>query len=288
MRMMCAYAYCFETPPPPETTRLRKNQAIPHPLLLHPPEFRTAPWEEGEILHLKMTLFGRAIEFFPHLALAFALAGRRGLGNERTPFRLLSIHDLLHPHGESEIWDPKRGYYQTLQRRDAASLFDLDATPPERARITLLSPLRLVQESKDQNAPIRPQRFKGTKSLNRQPRFRDFAASLFQRFSSILYFHCDYDINASFPPSFFREMMDAAATIQEESTQLHYIALERHSARQDQKIPLNGMNGEIIWHGDALRLWWPLLLAGSLLHVGKSTLFGLGHYRVEALPSLVI
>jgi hypothetical protein len=36
LRTSCVYAYVFETPPPPDTTRMRRYPAAPHPFVLAP------------------------------------------------------------------------------------------------------------------------------------------------------------------------------------------------------------------------------------------------------------
>ncbi len=37
LKERCVYSYVFETPPPPDTTRMRKYPYAPHPFVLTPP-----------------------------------------------------------------------------------------------------------------------------------------------------------------------------------------------------------------------------------------------------------
>jgi hypothetical protein len=55
----------------------------------------------------------------------------------------------------------------------------------------------------------------------------------------------------------------------------------RYSARQDRRMEWAGLVGTATYAGD-LRPFWPYLVFGQWVHVGKGATFGLGAYRLEA------
>lgn len=61
--------------------------------------------------------------------------------------------------------------------------------------------------------------------------------------------------------------------------QLGWMEWFRYSNRQKQDMPLGGLLGSITLHCVSDELW-QLIYLGQWLHVGKNTVFGLGHYRV--------
>lgn len=61
----------------------------------------------------------------------------------------------------------------------------------------------------------------------------------------------------------------------------------RRSSRQNQKIQLFGLSGDIqlIASSEILERLLPLLWIGQYLHVGKSTTLGLGRYQLQIFQS---
>jgi len=74
-------------------------------------------------------------------------------------------------------------------------------------------------------------------------------------------------------------VLAAARQIRESNRALRWTDAVRRSNRQGRRIPLGGLTGNWIVHGD-LRTLWPLLYAGQWTHVGKGATFGLGQYRL--------
>ena len=67
----CVYSYVFETPPPPDTTRMRKYPFAPHPFIITPPPEEKRKYEKGEILEFELTLIGRSIDYVPYFIYTF-------------------------------------------------------------------------------------------------------------------------------------------------------------------------------------------------------------------------
>lgn len=258
VRMICPYAYCFESPPPPDSERLRKNSSLPRPILFEPPPFHPKPWMPNEPLRFGLVIVGRGLDFFPALATAVHQSALAGLGRERSPFTLASVTASRGPQSGSPLWDLQDGYHTPLEPLGLDLL--LPAFPPsDQIRLFFLTPLRLLRD----------------KSLVRSLSFRDFARDLLGRLSSLLFFHCKTELAID-----FKGLLEEAAHVQTLSSSLQVFALQRHSDRQDRDIALDGLVGEVVWQGSAVRTLWPFLVAGTLTHVGKSTILGLGRYAI--------
>lgn len=57
---------------------------------------------------------------------------------------------------------------------------------------------------------------------------------------------------------------------------------ERWTNRRSRHEPLDGMLGEIEYGGGSLKEFLPFVVAGSILHIGNSTSFGLGQFKIDA------
>ena len=90
----CVYPYLFETPPPPDTGKMRKYTAAPHPFVL-----RIEPGQHGEDYRLGLILIGRAVQQFPYFVHALGEAGRQGVGSQRRPFELMRVLQAHGPQG---------------------------------------------------------------------------------------------------------------------------------------------------------------------------------------------
>ena len=51
---------------------------------------------------------------------------------------------------------------------------------------------------------------------------------------------------------------------------------------QGRRLHQDGFIGEIVFEGEGLGLFLPLLLAGEILHIGSGAYFGFGKYRISA------
>ena len=55
---------------------------------------------------------------------------------------------------------------------------------------------------------------------------------------------------------------------------------ERYSNRQKTRMTLGGFVGRVTYRG-VFQPFWPFLLLGTFVHVGKGAAFGLGQYRIS-------
>ena len=73
--------------------------------------------------------------------------------------------------------------------------------------------------------------------------------------------------------------MAAAERVETVRARAGWVDWKRYSRRQRRKMNLGGVVGEMTYRGD-LEPFWPLLLLGQLVHVGKATVFGNGQYEL--------
>lgn len=78
----------------------------------------------------------------------------------------------------------------------------------------------------------------------------------------------------------YRGLIKRAESVATVKSSLHWWDLERYTNRQNGKLRVGGMIGEVEYEGEAIREFLPLIIAGELLHVGTGTSFGLGKFVV--------
>ncbi|RLC18770.1 MAG: hypothetical protein DRI57_07960 [Deltaproteobacteria bacterium] len=71
----------------------------------------------------------------------------------------------------------------------------------------------------------------------------------------------------------------AADDVRTVSSDLRWEHAIRYSNRQKRSMPFGGLIGEVTFAGD-LAPFWPFILLGEWMHVGKKTSFGLGQYEL--------
>ncbi len=257
LRERCAYAICFETPVPANSSRLRGQDRIPHPIVIEPPLDEKANWSRESVLGFGLTMFGRAIDYFPYLLAAADVMGKSGLGALRVKFLLEKAIDQ---RTGSEVWPGPEGLISMPQAGTLTGAVHTEENEVERVELTWETPVRLVEGG----------------GLIRHPSFRTLVRALLARLSSLLYFHGGRALEAD-----FRGLLERASAVTTELSDLELKRLSRWSNRQQAKVPLDGLVGSVTYSGAALGEFLPLLRAGEIMHVGKGTVFGLGKYRVE-------
>lgn len=264
-RAHCPYAYCFSPPPPPRQENLRGFLDPPRPVFVIPPPIQATAWEPAQPLPFDLIFVGRSITYFQQVAASLIFAVQHGLGKGRAPFDLLAVQNCLGEHKGVSLWNQNKDFFLPVQPTPIADVFPLQIGPSDTVHITFLSPLRLVEQNK----------------LLMKLSFRSFFGPLLRRLSSLLYFHCDGELQMD-----IRDTLSRAESVQTLSSHLEYVPLERWSSRQNQHVPMDGLMGSILWKGDLIPHVWPLLQIGSLLHVGKGVSLGLGRYQISSLHSL--
>lgn len=255
----CTYPYVFETPPPPESQKMRRYTAAPHPFLFVVPLAGMEVAEDG-CVGLGVNLLGEATRTLAHVLFSLRRAGEAGIGPRRTRFRLLRV--------EQRCAQGLRSVYQ-----EGGGLEPVPVTVPEpppvpaSVRVHVETPLRLKRDGRIIDA--------------HELRFSDLFGSLLRRISMLTYFHTDTPLETD-----FRGITRLARAVEFQGVDLRWHDWSRYSSRQERAVPMGGVIGSIDLDGQDLQPFWPFLWLGQWTHAGRGASMGLGRLRLEPMASL--
>ncbi len=261
LTQQCPYAYIFETAPPENTQALRKYEDIPRPFILEPPLETKTQYQPGERLSFGLVLVGRAIEYLPYFILAFKELGEIGIGKGRRPFqldRILAISPINNQ--EQEIYQAATGkvYNHNLTATGKALIQTFGSASNNLLTIHYQTMTRIKHEDK----------------FVKYIEFHMLIRALLRRLSSFLYFHHGMEWDTD-----FRALINEAETITRINDSTRWVNWERYSSRQEAKMRLGGLVGQVTYEGE-FRQFMPILKLGELVHVGKAATFGMGKYQL--------
>lgn len=270
LKEKCVYSYVFETPPPSDTSRMRKYPFAPHPFVITPPLEEKRTYREGEILSFELTLIGKSTDYLPYFIYTFDELGRMGIGKGKGKYQLEEVRAII--PGERSKDKGKReeviysGKDKTLKNNFKVCKGN-DLFPSELLPLTYhLSPLTL--------SFITPTRLKFDGTLSPKPEFHILIRNLLRRISLLSYFHCGEELNLD-----FKRLIENSKDIKVKKENLSWFDWERYSNRQETKMMMGGFMGSMSFEGD-IEPFLPVLLLGEHVHVGKGTSFGLGKYQI--------
>jgi hypothetical protein len=255
----CAYALVFETRlarPAPQGDRISDP---PHPMVIEPPLTPQQVFDKGETLCCDLLLFGEINQHLPYFVYAFDQMGQLGIGKQvngrRSRFNLTAVtckDTSLYRKGQDTITLPDT-LPETFLTQNQQTL------PVQRLQIRLITPLRIAG------------REKGPADLP----FDILIRSLIRRNTALLNTWGQGEPDLNYP-----DLAQKAADVTIADNRLAWFDWKRYSARQDKKMFMGGLTGEITYTGD-LTPFMPLLYMGQTVHAGKNTAFGLGKYSLE-------
>ena len=218
----------------------------------------------GDEVVFGITLMGRAIDYLPYLVFAIHEMTQRGLGAQRSRFALTEVRALA-----------TTGELQTIYTEKDQRL-DAPATPPPRLSDWVNA--RLVQLAPGDTIKLRfvtPARIKVDDDLQPRASFELLARNLLRRVSMLMAVHGEAPLELD-----YRALIDRAADVNTMHSALKWWDLQRYSSRQQSKLRMGGFVGTIVYGGEMLKEFWPLIVAGEILRFGKGTSFGLGKYEI--------
>lgn len=258
LRSRCAYPYVFETPPPPDTSRLRKYPFAPHPFVLTPPPGNRT-YAPGEHFSAELVLVGRGMLYLPYFIYTLSKLGQKGLGRERGQYILREVLACTEEGTRVSIYTAESQQLQEHYPILRGDLFTGDGIEKQTLRLRFITPTRIKYQGHYQyDLP-----------------FHVLIRTLLRRLSLLTYFHCGIELELDFQGLITRSM--AIETVQ---SSLQWIEQPRYSTRQQTAMSLGGILGEVTYQGN-FREFLSLLRLGVYLHVGKTTSFGHGKYRIE-------
>ena len=238
---------------------MRKYPYIPQPFVLRVDLRENRQVLAGDTYTFGLRLFGPAIEFAPYVIFAVQEMGRRGLGRDRIPFVLNSVHD-----GQQDIYIREQSAHLHLPSVRHIRLDEPSGEPrPIRLDVQFATPARLRTEGR----------------LNRLPDLPALLRAGLRRLRVLCHFYGTTEL----APADMSGLFDAAETSRLINSTLHWHGVQRYSTRQNRKMVMDGVVGSASWElsGETLL---PILRAAESCHIGKATSFGFGRLTCEVNP----
>ena len=238
----CVYAYIFETILPQENTLLPGTNRASHP-------YSFASDIQGRIFSeysFKVTLLGKAIEFFPYIYASIVRTGKDGLFKSRTKF---DVVDVI-VDGKSIFIDENTIRTDTLPYEWFSG--SCAGSTKKEILVELKSPLRFKTKGKY------------THDFSAQ----DFMKCLYRRARTLcgLYGSLDDDI----------EYYEPDVNLQITDKNVRWVDYNHYSARQKNAMELGGAVGKFKMSGSFTDFELSLFEINKIANAGKNTNFGLG------------
>ena len=257
LRRRCVYSYVFETPLPDNAEMMRLYPKIPHPFVIEPPLVEQREFPAGSSLSFGLVLVGGAIQYLPYFVYAFREMGNGGIGRGRGRYELVEVTASA-PSGRKTTVYSSVSSQTVAGEYPAFTDFGSPSPIPEEVTLEFVTPLRV--------------KFGGR--LARSLPFDVLVRNLLRRISALSYFHCGRRLDVD-----FKGLIEKARAVKLAGSNLHWRDWERYSSRQDVRMSLGGLLGEVAYSGD-LAPFWRYLCIGEYVHLGKATAFGLGKYEI--------
>ena len=265
LKTRCVYVYVFETSPPEGTDimGMNKYEAVPHPFVIEPPEENKRAYNNGDILHFNLILAGKGIDYLPYFLYTFEELGRIGIGKGRGKYKFLSVRD-----GDDPVYSIEDRVLRNTASKELHIQEDFEPGADTDSDLDLNETITLRF--------LTPARIKHQRSLAVELDFHILIRSLLRRLCLLYYFHC----GGKEPSWDYKGIIKEAEKIAIEKDSLAWRDWERYSSRQDVRMKMGGVMGEVTYKGN-LKPFTSILKAGSMLHIGKGTSFGLGKYEIQ-------
>lgn len=267
LKSACAYFRVFESKVSRETAdRLRLGSDAPHPFVIEPPMTEQQYFEPGDRLTFSLVLIGSAVGQLPFFVYAFMILGESfGIGKGRGRFRLLEVED----ENGKQLYD-NGNLSGGLTIRSAGEIMGNGQSSVDR-EITLRfeTPLR-IKTSFERDRKELLTRIGDKASL------RVLLKSLYHR---AFVLNQLYGEGVKEEPYDSRKLPLVDGDVEVVRAETFWYDWERYSLRQQRRMKLGGLMGEITLNGKVSQ-YEHLLRLGEYLHVGKGTGFGLGKYRI--------
>ncbi|HPX60864.1 MAG TPA: CRISPR system precrRNA processing endoribonuclease RAMP protein Cas6 [Deltaproteobacteria bacterium] len=255
-RHTCAYGYLFETVPDASVPHAGKFAAYPRPYIINPPLTARHRFGRYESMTFETVLIGRSVEFLPHLVMTFEEIGRRGIRNGRGRY-LIDRITATGPAGRQQtVWEKGliKGTCLSVRWDELAEPASADS-----ATLEFITPL-LVE---DHGRP-----------LETAPDFGFLMNALAHRASLL------HQLHGHTSAAEAEQHNDGSHGISIAVSTLKWHDFERVSSRQQKRLRTGGMLGRVTYSGGLTPGQLQLLRLGELIHIGKSTTFGFGGYRL--------
>ncbi|HEU5014884.1 MAG TPA: CRISPR system precrRNA processing endoribonuclease RAMP protein Cas6 [Roseiflexaceae bacterium] len=283
VQALCPYRWVFETPHPPHVEQLHDLQDVPRPFIIEPPLDHKRQYAAGDALEFGVALIGRGIDYLPYFLYAFEQLGRMGLGRDHARFRLERVEALppWQPVGQV-IYQDGRVVQETRRQGDRETRRGSNKERTDNNELPLYDTAAITAQVAALPADLRltlrtPLRVKARGDWLRAIDLPALVQSLCWRLNALATFH-----GGGPWPVDHRALVEQARSVTVEQQQVQWVDWERTSTRgaEPRSMKLGGIVGSAVLRGVPPDVR-ALLLAGSIVHVGKACVFGHGAYALE-------
>jgi hypothetical protein len=208
-------------------------------------------------------LVGKAIDFLPYFIYTISEMGEQGLGRGRGKACLSNVYAIGADSSKNLIYQNQDKLLHSSYR--PITLRDIIETIPENCPDSILS-LNFIT----------PTRIKYQEKLVLELTFPILLRNLLRRLSLLAYFHCQLELKEVD----FKGLIEESQRVVVKENRLTWYDWERYSQRQSRRMKLGGFVGQISFAGPWQK-FFPYIVLGQWLHVGKGTSFGLGYYQIS-------
>ncbi|NCB38595.1 MAG: CRISPR system precrRNA processing endoribonuclease RAMP protein Cas6 [Erysipelotrichia bacterium] len=260
----CAYAQCYETGQGHINEGFsRTNEDMPHLMVIDTGFAGLQTLTEGSLFDFTVQLYGCAVEASPYLIVAARNAGMTGLTQRRVP---CNLEEVIDDSNARTVWSADADQVR-LPLINNLTIEEPDLVLPDDCELKMrfITPVAF----KD----------KANGSLTLEPEFSRIVGSLLRRYSA---FEASDGKKLNWD---FAALTAVARQIRIAGMKLEPVYWERFSTRQQQRIPVSGVIGQVTYVGPVAS-FQDLLKAGEIIRCGRSTTFGQGKISITCLNRL--
>ncbi len=230
-------------------------------------------YDPGEPFRFGLTLYAQALQLFPYVVLAVDEFERGGIGRrtEQADGRwrrgILAIREVWAEH-------PLTGERQQVMRAGDRMIQVPDipithqqilalAPPQSPLTIHFLTPTRIIERKR----LLKPHRF----------RFQPFFQRLMERLEALTRDFASAPLRFANP----KGLIEAAGLVRITENRLLWEELRSYSTRRHSDSPISGLVGRVTLEAGDWSPFWPWLVWGQFVHVGKDAVKGNGWYILE-------
>ena len=283
----CSFPFLFKPqsylfPDLPTGKPLGNSGNLPVPFVIDAPLEIDAPLKKKSRVSFEFTAFGKTLENNLDILEAFGKLGRVGLdvktfGNEiiKSRYRFLDVQDLLAAGRSLHVL----GNFRTPLTRSCSELIAILRPPeiPSEVVIQFVTPVRILRpEYLPLEKPVSANQTEIARGLRD---FYEFINILANRIGVLWQ---TYGNDWPGQSDFFRwrnALLKASKAIHIKDIELHKKSYFRYAKDKRRAIQMDGFVGAIHAIGDFTDLM-DILLLGEILHIGESTAYGFGQYKM--------
>lgn len=249
----CCYFFIFEG------REINRTTGKQHPYIFRVGDDTRRDYRPGDDFSFSLILFGKANDFLPHIIYAIQEMGKDGLGKNAPDEGRYILEKVI--RNDEVIYSDA-----ILHRADGPADHALSLVADDRVNeiaVSCLTPLRLKFDNRLQDGLP----------------FHLLIRTALRRVSSL-----ESAYGQGEPLLDYREIVARATKVQTKTSDCRWTEIIRYSSKQKTTMQLGGITGKIVYHGENLGEFLPLLRYCEETHLGKQTTFGLGRIKVLALP----